>query len=158
VLQQSATPEEMTAAMGGMPLELACHVVRAARGPLADAKAQMLAQTLAQGQAPEAADQQDDAASGDAEQAAPDPVADRAEGSVGQAPERRRAQKPPGTAGGGRARRTGGEPASRDVAGGPVGVPGADAIEQLLGKGFAAGGEIALESAEDFRKNLLRDG
>jgi hypothetical protein len=153
--QSSATPEQLTAAMGGMPLELACHVVRAARGPLADAKARMLAQTLAQGQSPEETAQQDDAVSEAAGQAAQAPAADRAEANVGQAPERRRAPK---TGAGRRAQRVADETEVRDVPGGPGDVPDADAIERLLGKDFAAGGEIALESPEDFRRNLMRDG
>jgi hypothetical protein len=46
--QSQASAEQVQAALGGLPLELACPVVRATRGPIADATAAQLAQALKQ--------------------------------------------------------------------------------------------------------------
>jgi hypothetical protein len=46
--QSQASAEQLNAALGGLPLEVACPVVRAARGPIADACAAQLAQALKQ--------------------------------------------------------------------------------------------------------------
>jgi hypothetical protein len=46
--QSQATAEQVQGALGGLALEVACPVVRAARGPIADATAAQLAQALKQ--------------------------------------------------------------------------------------------------------------
>jgi hypothetical protein len=147
--QSQATPEQLTAAMGGMPLELACHVVRAARGPLADAKAQMLAQALAQEQTPpEEATQEEVVTPGAAERAL---AAER----VRRGPDRRGASNPPRTGAGAGANRVADEAANPDA---PDDLPDADPLARVLGRDPAVGEELTLESAEEFLRNLLRNG
>jgi hypothetical protein len=161
--QEQAPAEQLPEVMAGLPKELACHMVRAVRGPLADGKARLFARGLAQEQTPP-----EEATEGAV--AATDPIAHRedasAEAPPGEAggepvrttPGRLGPRKPPATSDGRRAEPVADEAGEHAGGGRSDGLPDVETLALLLGREFAARGEIPQESAEEFVRNLLRDG
>jgi hypothetical protein len=129
------------------------------RGPLADGKARLFAQGLAQETPPETEAEEEVAASGVAGSAV-DESAAAVKAEPGAEPQRR--SVPPRSAAsplaGRRAQRAAAEAECPDTPSGPDGAPDVEALVRLLCEEFAAGGEISQEGAEEFLRNLLRDG